>query len=73
MVLKAVNGLHGGWLVFLIVLFTILAVVAITWLVLYVETSQRKSWKMITTIIILSSIIIAFDLQFILLKSNVIL
>ncbi|MHA1778073.1 MAG: hypothetical protein ACTSYN_00715 [Candidatus Heimdallarchaeaceae archaeon] len=73
MVLKAVNGLHGGWLVFLIVLFTILAVAAITWLVLYVETSQRKSWKMITTIIILSSIIIAFDLQFILLKSNVIL
>lgn len=73
MVLKEVVGLHGGWLIFLIVLFTILSIASIIWLVLYVETSQRKNWKVLTFIVIITAIILAFELEFVLLQNNIIL
>ena len=73
MVYVANRGLiFGGWLTFLLVLFAILALACIVWFLLYVEMSQRKNWKMIVVGIIISSMIIAFELQLILLKANVI-
>ena len=74
MVYAAYKGmLFGGWLTFLLVLFIILSIAFILWFILYVEMSQRKNWKMVTIIIVLSSLIVAFTIQLILLKSNVIL
>jgi len=73
MAYEAYNGLlTGGWLTFVLVLFAILSVAAITWFIFYVEMSQRKNWKMVTLIIVLNSLIVAFAIQLILLKSSVI-
>jgi len=73
MVYEAYKGmLFGGWLTFLIVLFIILAIAGIIWFVLYVEMSQRKSWKMVTLIVVLNSLVVAFAIQLILVKAQVI-
>lgn len=64
--------LFGGWLTFVLVLFIILAIAALIWFVLYVEMSQRKNWKMVTIIIVINSLLVAFAIQLILLKANVI-
>ena len=64
--------LFGGWLTFLLVLFIILAIAGIIWFILYVEMSQRKNWKMVTFIVILNSLIVAFAIQLILVKAQVV-
>ncbi len=64
--------LFGGWLTFVLVLFIVLSIIAIVWFVLYVEMSQRKNWKMVTLIIVINSLLVAFAIQLILLKVNVI-
>ncbi|MCE7741853.1 MAG: hypothetical protein GOP50_05300 [Candidatus Heimdallarchaeota archaeon] len=73
MVYVAYKGmLFGGWLIFLLVLFIILAIAGIIWFILYVEMSQRKNWKMVTLFIVLNSMIVAFAIQLMLLQANVI-
>ncbi len=73
MVFTAYDGiLTGGLLTFLLVLFAILSVIALIWFVLYIEMSQRKNWKLSVTILVTNSLIIAFEIQLILLKVNVV-
>ncbi len=73
MAYTAYNGLlTGGWLTFMVVVFSILTIASIIWFILYVEMSQRKNWKMITLLIIICALITAFEIQLILLKINVI-
>ncbi|MCE7749057.1 MAG: hypothetical protein GPJ51_11705 [Candidatus Heimdallarchaeota archaeon] len=69
----AYNGLlTGGWLTFMVVVFSILTVASIIWFILYVEMSQRKNWKMVVLIVFICALITAFEIQLILLKINVI-
>ncbi len=73
MAYTAYNGLlTGGWLTFMVVIFSILTVISILWFILYVEMSQRKSWKMVVLIVFICAVITAFEIQLILLKMNVI-
>ncbi len=73
MVYTAYNGLlTGGWLTFMVVVFSILTVASILWFILYVEMSQRKNWKMVVLIVFICAVITAFEIQLILLKMNVI-
>lgn len=73
MAYTAYNGLlTGGWLTFMVVVFSILTVASIIWFILYVEMSQRKNWKMVVLIIFICAVITAFEIQLILLKINVI-
>ena len=73
MAYTAYNGLlTGGWLTFMLVVFSILTVASILWFILYVEMSQRKNWKMVVLIIFICALITAFEIQLILLKINVI-
>ena len=73
MVFTAYDGiLTGGLLTFLLVLFAILAVAALIWFVLYIEMSQRKNWKLSIIILVINSLLIAFEIQLILLKVNVV-
>ena len=73
MAYTAYNGLlTGGWLTFMVVVFSILTVASILWFILYVEMSQRKNWKMVVLIIFICALITAFEIQLILLKINVI-
>ncbi|MHA1303171.1 MAG: hypothetical protein ACTSQE_00925 [Candidatus Heimdallarchaeaceae archaeon] len=74
MVYTAYEGfLKGGWLIFWLVLFSILTVAVLIWVFLYFQTSQNKSRKMSIFIIVLNVLIIAFEIQLILIKANVIL
>ena len=67
------NGLlTGGWLTFVLVLFAILSVAAILWFILYVEMSQRKNWKMVIGIVVICALLTAFEIQLILLKTNIV-
>lgn len=67
------NGIFtGGLLTFMVVFFGILAFAAILWFLFYVEMSQRKNWKTIVMILVLNSLLVAFEIQMILLKVNVI-
>lgn len=73
MVYTAYNGLlTGGWLTFMVVVFSILTVASILWFIMYVEMSQRKNWKMVALIVFICAVITAFEIQLILLKMNVI-
>jgi len=73
MAYTAYNGLlTGGWLTFMVVVFSILTVASILWFILYVEMSQRKNWKMVVLIVFICAVITAFEIQLILLKMNVI-
>lgn len=73
MVYTAYNGLlTGGWLTFMVVVFSILTVASILWFIMYVEMSQRKNWKMVALIVFICAVITAFEIQLILLKLNVI-
>lgn len=73
MVFTAYDGiLTGGLLTFLLVLFAILSVAALIWFILYMEMSQRKNWKLSIIILVVNSLIIAFEIQLILLKVNVV-
>ena len=73
MAYTAYNGLlTGGWLTFMVVVFSILTVASIIWFILYVEMSQRKNWKMVVLIVFICALITAFEIQLILLKINVI-
>ncbi|MHA1222694.1 MAG: hypothetical protein ACTSSG_05600 [Candidatus Heimdallarchaeaceae archaeon] len=67
------NGiLVGGWLTFTLVLFAILAIASILWFFFYVEMSQKKNWKTTLMILIITSLLTAFELQLIFLKTNII-
>lgn len=73
MAYTAYNGLlTGGWLTFMLVVFSILTVASILWFILYVEMSQRKNWKMVVLIVFICALITAFEIQLILLKIDVI-
>lgn len=73
MVFTAYDGiLTGGLLTFLLILFAILSIAAFIWFVLYIEMSQRKNWKLSITILVINSLLIAFEIQLILLKANVV-
>ena len=73
MAYTAYNGLlTGGWLTFMLVVFSILTVARILWFILYVEMSQRKNWKMVVLIVFICALITAFEIQLILLKIDVI-
>ncbi|MCE7739176.1 MAG: hypothetical protein KAU62_11355 [Candidatus Heimdallarchaeota archaeon] len=73
MAYTAYNGLlTGGWLTFMVVVFSILTVASIIWFILYVEMSQRKNWKMVVLIVFICALITAFEIQLILLKTNVV-
>lgn len=73
MAYTAYNGLlTGGWLTFMVVVFSILTVASILWFILYVEMSQRKNWKMVVLIVFICALITAFEIQLILLKTNVV-
>jgi hypothetical protein len=73
MVFTAYDGiLTGGLLTFLLVLFAILSIAALIWFVLYIEMSQRKNWKLSISILLINSLLIAFEIQLILLKVNVV-
>ncbi|MHA1217947.1 MAG: hypothetical protein ACTSSN_05300 [Candidatus Heimdallarchaeaceae archaeon] len=73
MAYTAYNGLlTGGWLTFMVVVFSILTVASIIWFIMYVEMSQRKNWKMVVLIVFICAVITAFEIQLILLKMNVI-
>jgi len=72
MVYIAYKGiLTGGWLIFFLVVFSILAIVGLVWLFLYVETSQRREWKTTTLLIVGNALILAFEIILILVKAGV--
>ncbi|MCG3225163.1 MAG: hypothetical protein H7647_11900 [Candidatus Heimdallarchaeota archaeon] len=74
MVYTIYNGvLTGGWLTFCLVLFSILTVASIIWLLLYIEMSQRQNWKLTTLIVVITSLVTAFEVQLILLVLGVII
>jgi hypothetical protein len=74
MVYTIYNGvLTGGWLTFFLVLFSILTVASIIWLLLYIEMSQRRTWKLTTLIVVITSLVTAFEVQLILLVLGVII
>lgn len=74
MVYTIYNGvLTGGWLTFCLVLFSILTVASIIWLLLYIEMSQRRDWKLTTLIVVITSLVTAFEVQLILLVLGVII
>jgi formate-dependent nitrite reductase membrane component NrfD len=74
MVYTIYNGvLTGGWLTFFLVLFSILTVALIIWLLLYIEMSQRQNWKLTTLIVVITSLVTAFEVQLILLVLGVII
>ncbi|MCK4897078.1 MAG: hypothetical protein KAS47_09720 [Candidatus Heimdallarchaeota archaeon] len=74
MVYTIYNGvLTGGWLTFFLVLFSILTVASIIWFILYIEMSQRRNWKLTTLIVVITSLITAFEIQLILLQIGVII
>lgn len=74
MTYTAYDGLisSSGWLTFWLVLFSILTVAALTWFFLYIEHSQNKNKKTTTLIIVINALIIAFELQLIFLRINVV-
>ena len=74
MVYTIYNGLlTGGWLTFCLVLFSILTVASIIWFILYIEMSQRQSWKLTTLIVVITSLVTAFEIQLILLQLGIII
>ncbi|MHA1551557.1 MAG: hypothetical protein ACTSUP_08155 [Candidatus Heimdallarchaeaceae archaeon] len=74
MVYTIYNGvITGGFLTFLLVLFSILTIVSIIWFILYIEMSQRRNWKLTALIVIITSLITAFEIQLILLQIGVII
>ena len=62
----------GGWLTFMLVIFTILTIASVVWLILYVEMSKNKTWKMTLSVALITAIVTAMEIQLILIKSNVI-
>ena len=62
----------GGWLTFMLVVFSILTLASIIWLILYVEMSKNKTWKLTLFIALITAIVTAMEIQLILIKSNVI-
>ena len=74
MVYTLYNGvLTGGWLIFCLVLFSILTVASIIWFILYIEMSQRRNWKLTLLILVITSFVTAFEVQLILLQIGVII
>ncbi|MCK5304439.1 MAG: hypothetical protein KAJ72_04255 [Candidatus Heimdallarchaeota archaeon] len=74
MVYTIYNGvITGGFLTFLLVLFSILTIVSIIWFILYIEMSQRRNWKLTALIVVITSLITAFEIQLILLQIGVII
>ena len=74
MVYTIYNGvLTGNWLIFFLVLFSILTFASVIWLILYIEMSQKRSWKLTTLIVVITSLITAFEIQLILLQIGVII
>ncbi|MCK5410060.1 MAG: hypothetical protein KAJ30_07330 [Candidatus Heimdallarchaeota archaeon] len=74
MVYTIYNGvLTGGFLTFLLVLFSILTMASIIWFILYIEMSQRRNWKLTALIVVITSLITAFEIQLILLQIGVII
>lgn len=74
MVYTIYNGvLTGGLLTFFLVLFSILTVASIIWFILYIEMSQRRNWKLTTLIVVITSLVTAFEIQLILLQIGIII
>jgi hypothetical protein len=74
MVYTIYNGvLTGNWLIFFLVLFSILTVASVIWFILYIEMSQKRSWKLTTFIVVITSLITAFEIQLILLQIGIII
>lgn len=74
MVYTIYNGLlTGGWLIFFLVLFSIMTVASIIWFILYIEMSQRRNWKLTLLILVIISLVTAFEIQLILLQIGVII
>jgi hypothetical protein len=68
------NGIFtGGFLTFMVVFFGIITLATLIWFFLYVEMSERKQWKTGVLISVINVLLIAFEIQLILLKVNVIL
>jgi len=62
----------GGFLTFMVIFFAILSVISIFWFLLYIEMSQRKNWKLSSLLLIIASLLTAFEIQLILLTAGVI-
>ena len=62
----------GGFLTFMVVFFGIIVIATLIWFFLYVEMSERKDWKTGVLISVINVLLIAFEIQLILLKTNVI-
>ncbi|MCG3226033.1 MAG: hypothetical protein H7645_03880 [Candidatus Heimdallarchaeota archaeon] len=62
----------GGFLTFMVVFFGIITLLTLIWFFLYVEMSERKDWKTGVLISVINVLLIAFEIQMILLKTNVI-
>ena len=74
MVYTIYNGvLTGNWLIFFLVLFSILTVASVIWFILYIEMSQKRNWKLTLLIVVITSLITAFEIQLILLQIGVII
>lgn len=74
MVYTIYNGvLTGNWLIFCLVLFSILTVASVIWFILYIEMSQKRNWKLTLSIVVITSLITAFEIQLILLQIGVII
>jgi len=67
------NGIFtGGFLTFMVIFFGIISLLSLIWFFLYVEMSERKQWKTGVLISVINVLLIAFEIQLILLKVNVI-
>jgi hypothetical protein len=67
------NGIFtGGFLTFMVIFFGIIALFTLIWFFLYVEMSERKDWKTGVLISVINVLLIAFEIQLILLKTNII-
>ncbi len=73
MVYTPYNGIFtSGFLTFMVVFFGIISLATLIWFFLYVEMSERKDWKTGVLISVVNVLLIAFEIQLILLKVNVI-
>lgn len=73
MVYTAFDGIisKNGWLIFWLVLFTILTIFGIILAYLYFKSSQNKTRKATISIILFNILVIAFELQLIFIKTNI--
>ena len=74
MTYTAYDGIFSsaGWLTFWIILFAILALASLTWFFLYIEQSQNRNWKTTTLIVIITALLVTFEIQLLLFRANVV-